>query len=86
MNHIVRDPALYFIQTLLLRPARETGFRLTPLYRVFAAWQSLTGLSEEVSPTEAQQRLDRGGGWTLWSKSGDLGQVKGSADSRWARR
>lgn len=86
MNHIVRDPALYFIQTLLLRPARETGFRLTPLYRVFAAWQSLTGLSEEVSPTEAQQRLDRGGGWTLWSKSGELEQVKGSADLRWRVR
>jgi len=86
VSYVVKDPAIYFVQTILLRPARETDFRLAPLYRVFEAWQSLTGLSDCYPRAEALRLLDRGGGWTLWSESGALQEVERGENWRWRVR
>jgi hypothetical protein len=86
VSYIVRDPAIYFARTLLLRPARETDFRLAPLYCVFEAWQSLTGFSDYFSQAEAHRLLDRGGGWTLWNESGSLQQAERGESWRWRVR
>jgi hypothetical protein len=86
VNYVVKDPSIYFAHTLLLRPAHETEFRLTPLYRVFEAWKSITGLSGYYSQPQAQQLLDRGGAWTLWSEISSFQQAARGESWRWRIR
>ena len=86
MNPTVKDPAVYFIRTLLLRPARETAYRVAPLYRIFEAWRSLTGLAGYRPQPEMQPLLERGGGRTHWNEAGSLQSGSPGEEWRWRAR
>jgi hypothetical protein len=86
VKYLVKDPAIYFIRTVLLRPAREIDYRFAPLYHIFTAFQTLTSLSDYYPQSEAARLLESGGAWTLWNECSSFENTGQGEHWRWRAR